>query len=264
MSASAGDGDASPPASNPVQPSGSTSERPVPRERKSDAHSAQLRVQNRRRDHLQRHPEYLTSIEHELAGTFSSTSEISVKFDRRRAELMHVLFFPFFFSRGYIGCLQKKNGGITCKPDPILYERLVKRHQSAAEREAEGRAKGYGRTLEADLVRGETKLADLREAPLSSGSQAPCRTAMMTTGVEETWDLPAESKTHGLELWQAFLTNRFVKGQDEEFEYAAVDGNDEYDGLASMEAEEQWFDDEEPARVDNVARLEGETGVQDF
>lgn len=75
MSASAGDGDASPPARNPVQPFGSTSERPVPRERKSDAHSAQVQVQNRRRDYLQRHPEYLTSVEHELAGTFSSTSK---------------------------------------------------------------------------------------------------------------------------------------------------------------------------------------------
>ncbi|OAA74937.1 hypothetical protein LEL_06925 [Akanthomyces lecanii RCEF 1005] len=215
MSASAGDGDASLPATASSQAAHTTPEKPVPRQRKSDAHSAQVQIQNRRREHLQRHPEYLTSIEHELA-------------------------------------------------DPILYERLVKRHQSAAEREAEGRAKGYGRTLEADLVRGETKLADLREAPLSSASQAPSRPAATTTGIEETWDQPAESKTHGLELWQAFLTNRFVKGQDEEFDYAAVDGNEEYDGLARMEAEEQWFDEEEPARVDDAKRLEGETGVQDF
>ncbi|KAJ4147241.1 hypothetical protein LMH87_001779 [Akanthomyces muscarius] len=215
MSASADDGDASLPATTPGQAAHTTPERPVPRQRKSDAHSAQVQIQNRRREHLQRHPEYLTSIEHELA-------------------------------------------------DPILYERLVKRHQSAAEREAEGRAKGYGRTLEADLVRGETKLADLREAPLSSGSQAPSRPTTTTTGIEETWDQPAESKTHGLELWQAFLTNRFVRGQDEEFDYAAVDGNEEYDGLARMEAEEQWFDEEEPARVDDAKRLEGETGVQDF
>ncbi len=99
---------------------------------------------------------------------------------------------------------------------------------------------------------------------MSSGSQAPSRPTTTTTGIEETWDQPAESKTHGLELWQAFLTNRFVRGQDEEFDYAAVDGNEEYDGLARMEAEEQWFDEEEPARVDDAKRLEGETGVQDF
>ncbi|OAR01717.1 hypothetical protein LLEC1_03254, partial [Akanthomyces lecanii] len=190
-------------------------EKPIPRQPKSDAHSAQVQIQNRRRDYLQRHPEYLTNIEHELA-------------------------------------------------DPILYERLVKRHQSATEREAEGRAKGYGRTLEADLVRGETKLADLRETPLSSGNQTPRPRPTTTTGIEETWDQPAESKAHGLELWQAFLTNRFVQGQDDEFDYAAVDGNDEYDGLARMEAEEQWFDEEEPARVHDATRLEGETGVQDF
>ncbi|KAM0670946.1 hypothetical protein MY8738_007232 [Beauveria namnaoensis] len=138
--------------------------------------------------------------------------------------------------------------------DPILYERLVKRHQSAAEREAEGRAKGYGRTLEADLVRGETKLATLRDAqePSSAG------------GVEEAWDQPAETKAQGLQLWRLFLTDRFVRGRDAEFAYEAIDESEEYDELARREAEEQWFDEEEPMRVDDAALLKGETGIQDF
>ncbi|XWW94294.1 hypothetical protein V2A60_002237 [Cordyceps javanica] len=193
-------------AAGPEQPG--SAEKPVPRQRKSSAHSAQVQIQNRRRAYLQRHPAYFTSVEHELA-------------------------------------------------DPVLYERLVRRHQSAAEREAEGRAKGYGRTLEADLVRGETKLADLRAAAGTAGTAT-------TTGVEEMWDQPAESQAHGVQLWQAFLTHRFVKGRDEEFDYAPVDGNEAYDDLARIEAEEQWFDDEEPTRADDVAALEGETGVQDF
>lgn len=51
-------------------PPSTSPEKPVPRQRKSPAHSAQVQVQNRRREYLQRHPGYLTNIEHELAGTF--------------------------------------------------------------------------------------------------------------------------------------------------------------------------------------------------
>lgn len=45
--------------------------------------------------------------------------------------------------------------------DPILYARLVKQFQTAEERAEEGKAKGYGRTLEASLIRGETNMANM-------------------------------------------------------------------------------------------------------
>ncbi|KAJ3492515.1 hypothetical protein NLG97_g5338 [Lecanicillium saksenae] len=205
-------------SSEPEKAVSSTPDRPVPRQRRSDAHRAQVRTQNRRRAYLQHHPKYFDNIEHELA-------------------------------------------------DPILYERLVKRHQSAAEREAEGRAKGYGRTLEADLVRGETKLSNLRDAAGTSASNfLPGSLAGGGGDIDETWadDQPAESKAHGLELWNKYLAHRFVQGRDEEFDYAAVDGNDEYDDVARMEAQDEWFDEEEPGRADDSAPLQGETGVQDF
>ncbi|KAJ6784629.1 hypothetical protein PWT90_04485 [Aphanocladium album] len=215
--------DISAPVSGPDQADASTpanSDKPVPRQQKSDTHSAQVRTQNRRRAYLQRHPKYFDNIEHELA-------------------------------------------------DPILYERLVKRHQSAAEREAEGRAKGYGRTLEADLVRGETKLSNLRDAAGTSASKFLPDSLSAPGGgggggIDETWDQPVESKAHGLELWNLYLADRFVRGRDEEFDYAAVDGNDEYDDVARREAQEEWFDEEEPGRADDAAPLEGETGFQDF
>lgn len=148
--------------------------------------------------------------------------------------------------------------------DPVLYERLIKRHQSATEREAEGRKKGYGRTLEADLVRGETKISDLRASSSIPGDalQKPA-----STGVDESWDQPAESKQQGLELWREFLTDRFVKGRDEEFDYRAVDASDEFDDLARREAEDVWFEEEEPTRAGEEGdggELQGETGVQDF
>lgn len=177
----------------------------------------------------------------------------------REAEILLLFFFFNLFLFLFSFQREPKTWIKRCKAnphatDPILYERLVKRHQSAAEREAEGRAKGYGRTLEADLVRGETKLATLRDA------QEPSTMG----GVEEAWDQPAETKAQGLELWRLFLTDRFVRGRDAEFAYEAVDGSEEYDGLARREAEEQWFDEEEPMRVDDAALLKGETGIQDF
>ncbi|KAK3182166.1 hypothetical protein K4F52_006535 [Lecanicillium sp. MT-2017a] len=192
-------------------------DRPVPRRPRTDEHQAQIVVQNRRREYLNRHPSYYNSIEHELA-------------------------------------------------NPVLYERLIKRHQTPAEREAEGKAKGYGRTLEADLVRGETKLADLRGAASANGPPPPPTT---TSDVDEVWDQEASDKEHGLELWRQFVADRFIRGRDDEFDYGLVDGRDDLDDGERRDAEDQWFDDEEPswtATSEHDARpqLSGETGVQDY
>ncbi|KAK5999062.1 hypothetical protein PT974_01450 [Cladobotryum mycophilum] len=145
--------------------------------------------------------------------------------------------------------------------DPILYERLVKRYQTPAEREAEGKVKGYGRTLEADLVRGETRLANL------DPSEPSTETGLDATAWEEA---SAESKEHGLELWSTFLQERFVQGRDDEFDYSVVDTNDDLDVEARNEAEDAWFDQEDPGWAsdespsDYTYKKEGETGIQDF
>lgn len=148
----------------------------------------------------------------------------------------------------------------------MLYERLVKRHQSAAERQSEGRAKGYGRTLEADLVRGETKLSDLRpdqssaaESSIAAGPST--RTTRQRLQGGEAWDQEASSKAEGLQLWKEFLEDRFIRGDDDEFDYAAVDGSEDLDVVARADAEDEWFDEEEPNWHDKAS---GETGIQDF
>jgi hypothetical protein len=43
-------------------------DKPVPRPPKSADKQAQIHIQNRRREYLQRHPSYLENKEHELAG----------------------------------------------------------------------------------------------------------------------------------------------------------------------------------------------------
>ena len=50
------------------QPGDVSYDKPVPRDPKSPAKVAQIRVHNRRREYLQRHPSYYESLDHELAG----------------------------------------------------------------------------------------------------------------------------------------------------------------------------------------------------
>ncbi|KAK4039587.1 hypothetical protein C8A01DRAFT_16451 [Parachaetomium inaequale] len=135
--------------------------------------------------------------------------------------------------------------------DPLLYDHLIRRFQTPAEREAEGRAKGYARVLEGSLLRGEERLAKLRG---------------------ETLTPPPKTREEGRGQWEAYLRDRFIRGEDEDFDYAAVDEDEEYDVFEREEREEAWFEEEDPewatsgeegaGRADKV--LLGETGVQDF
>lgn len=92
--------------------------------------------------------------------------------------------------------------------------------------------------------------------------------------IEQAWDTTPENKEHGAELWREFLSERFIRGLDEDFDYDVVDNSDEYDGVARREAEAEWFDDEEPSWADEGESAEegeaprrarhGEMGIQDF
>lgn len=256
-------------------------ERPQPRPPKTPAHAAQIRVRNRRREWLSRHPSYFRSFEHELA-------------------------------------------------DPVLYDTLIRRFQSHEEREKEGRAKGFGRVLEVDLLRGEARLSKLSDgAPrggdggigesLEGSSLRPGENSMdshipqpsrsrsssgprQQPGLDEAptmemnWEELEVLETNDLEKrsapqtaeegrtrWDEFLRLRFVAGRDDDFNYRPIDEDDEYDALERREQEDAWFDNEEPSWVgesdheDDEAEpkrddtkmsverpLTGETGVQDF
>ncbi|KAI0172758.1 coiled-coil domain-containing protein-domain-containing protein [Hypoxylon sp. FL1284] len=264
----------SPPRSSSSSPSPtSTYVKPQPRPPKSPAHAAQIRVQNRRREYLERHPKYFESLEHELA-------------------------------------------------DPLLYDALIRRFQSAEEREKEGRAKGYSRVLELDLLRGEAKLAQLASAstpaPPSSSSTSqgaprqPENSAAPWLPVSATADADAfireyasggdfdgsraggapqprrpETREEGRGRWEDFLRRRFVLGRDDDFDYGAVDEDDDLDAVERRELQDAWFDDEDPGWASDSPeaqaaaaagdagagssekkrkekRLEGETGIQDF
>ncbi|KAI9757454.1 MAG: hypothetical protein M4579_003470 [Chaenotheca gracillima] len=187
--------------------------------------------------------------------------------------------------------------------DPLLYDRCIRRFQSAAEREAEGKRKGYSGVLEADLFRGEAKLAAAlsgrppayiptdppgtaapslsgsgkvgngeTEQPLSRPQQGEINSTYLLPGEEEedeeAGDTP-EDKAAGVTRWQQTMTRRFLAGEDDDFNYAEVDESEAFDDriVEEREAEEKWFDKEEPEWVGidtEKPKVEGETGVQDF
>lgn len=208
--------------------------RPRPRPQRSPEQAAKIRVQNRRREYLQKNPSYFDSVEHEFA-------------------------------------------------DPDLYDTVVRRFQTPAEREAEGRSRGWGKVLESSLMRGEARLERVAssltgDAPLprpphphsttssarktslsevTSGDMAAAAAA--ATAVDAGLvDSKPTTKEEGRAAWEEFLRERFVAGADEEFDYAQVDGNEELDEMEHRDREEEWFDEEDPEWADDDSEGEGE------
>jgi hypothetical protein len=82
---------------------------------------------------------------------------------------------------------------------------------------------------------------------------------------EEEDEVPS-SKEEGLSRWKFEMTLRFLRGDDDEFEYRDVDESEEWDVVERRESEERWFEDEEPEWVGEGedGGVGGDTGVQDF
>ena len=164
--------------------------------------------------------------------------------------------------------------------DPLGYDRLVRRFQTAAEREAEGKKKGYSGVLEADLWRSEAKMEALRRVVEEEGGDGVgyVRGSDGEILVEEEKEEEGGPLTReeGMRRWKGEMERRFLRGGDVDFEYGVVDEGEEFDGEEEREREERWFDEEEATFLldggkgeeddDDGGRgkVEGETGVQDF
>ncbi|EMC93819.1 hypothetical protein BAUCODRAFT_36280 [Baudoinia panamericana UAMH 10762] len=113
--------------------------------------------------------------------------------------------------------------------DPLLYDRLIRRFQTADEREKEGRERGYTGSLEADLVRSEAKLEALRHPDPNSPVVYKRAGDGSIVGVEADEDERAHGREEGRERWVDVMSQRFLRGDDTEFDYSTVDDNEEYD-----------------------------------
>lgn len=112
----------------------------------------------------------------------------------------------------------------------------------------------------ANGVNGEDPGADLQEDGTSSTAAV--------TATDHDNDVDPATREEGRELWNEFLTGRFVRGEDPDFDYSKVDNDDGLDAMERQDEQDAWFDEEDPAWVSGeepgVKKPQGETGVQDF
>lgn len=117
--------------------------------------------------------------------------------------------------------------------------------------------------LESSLLRGEARLADLKSSTDDTTTSEPARDFTTEADFSKT-----KTKEEGLQRWHEFLTERFVRGHDEDFDYTVIDDNEDYDVMERRDAEEAWFDEEDPewaSDADEGAQTtQGQTGIQDF
>jgi hypothetical protein len=130
--------------------------------------------------------------------------------------------------------------------------------------------------LEADLYRSEAKIAALNGQDedgeqVASSSQASLPFVSYVRGEDgevlpEDPDEVPKNKEDGFERWKFEMTLKFLRGEDQDFDYKAVDEDGDLDEIESQEEEQRWFDDEDPEWVEEegVETVGGETGIQDF
>jgi hypothetical protein len=149
--------------------------------------------------------------------------------------------------------------------DPLLYDRIIRRFQSAAEREADGRQKGYSGMLEADLMRSEAKIEALNHPDPNSPLVYQRDASGAITAMEQDEEERPTTREEGERKWREVMTQRFLRGQDQDFDYKAVDEDESYDDIEwdRREREEDYFKEEEAEFV-GEGEKSGETGVQDY
>ncbi|KAH6644076.1 coiled-coil domain-containing protein-domain-containing protein [Boeremia exigua] len=150
--------------------------------------------------------------------------------------------------------------------DPLLYDRLIRRFQTAREREAEGQRKGFSGQMSTDLWRAEAKkdaLAHTDPKSLFVYTRGPQGQIM-----EEDKDDVPMTKEEGKTWWMDEMTQRFLSGADDDFDYKTVDANDKYDDEKERDIQDAYFDSmESDFDSDGEGKekvLTGETGIQDY
>jgi len=151
--------------------------------------------------------------------------------------------------------------------DPLLYDRLIRRFQSHSEREAEGRRKGFSGQMATDLWRAEAKRDALAEP--SSNSLFTYNRGPQGEIIAEDKDEVPMTKDEGKKWWVDEMTQRFLRGGDDDFDYGKVDGNHNYDDPEQeRDLQEAYFESlESDFDSDGEGKekvLTGETGIQDY
>ncbi|KAF2733822.1 hypothetical protein EJ04DRAFT_266475 [Polyplosphaeria fusca] len=151
--------------------------------------------------------------------------------------------------------------------EPILYDRLIRQFQSTAERAAEGYRKGLAGMFATDFV-----LAYEKRDAMANPDQNQLFT--FTRGehggvTADDKDYMPKNKDEGRAWWVDEMTQRFLRGDDKDFEYNQVDSNEKYDDPEEeRDRVDAYFDSmESDFDTDGEGKekvLTGETGIQDY
>ncbi|KAF2492789.1 hypothetical protein BU16DRAFT_90857 [Lophium mytilinum] len=149
--------------------------------------------------------------------------------------------------------------------DVLLYDHLIRRFYTPAENVAADTAKGFADALEADLLRSEAKA----EAVKNPNPKHDFVYYRQTNGVIVSADKGEEmDQEEALEAWRFEMRWRFIRGEDDQFNYKTVDENPAYDDPeAEREMQDAYLDapdDDLDMGVDMDAELTGETGILDY
>jgi len=151
---------------------------------------------------------------------------------------------------------------------PVLYEKLVLRHKSRSERIDEERA-SKSRTLTNVLLDAGDhveKLQRQRDRTDEERSRDEARQEQERGIAEMTSKEVLADRDKSMELLERMVREKFLAGEDDEFDYSTVDENSDWDDWETLEEDfrAKYFDQESPESEEEGKGLTGETGVQDF
>ncbi|PNS17968.1 hypothetical protein CAC42_3927 [Sphaceloma murrayae] len=149
--------------------------------------------------------------------------------------------------------------------DPLLYDRMIRHFQSAAEREEDGKKKGYSGKLEADLTRAEAKIHALANPDPNSPLVYRRDAGGTIVAVDQNEEDRPRTKQQGQQKWREVMEQRFLRGEDYEFNYAAIDNNVDYDDREeeTRQVEDAYFAEQVEEYLGDGSPA-AQTGVQDF
>ncbi|KAH9809817.1 coiled-coil domain-containing protein [Teratosphaeria destructans] len=149
--------------------------------------------------------------------------------------------------------------------DPLLYDHLVRQFQTPEERERAGRERGHTGNMEADFVRSESRLEALRHPNPNSPVVYKRGPDGSIVSVDADAGEKAQSKEQAWERWKDIMGQRFLRGDDDQFDYKAVDENDDFDDRQEEDREDlDKYVGAQEAEFVGDGTPKGETGVQDF
>ena len=142
---------------------------------------------------------------------------------------------------------------------------MIRQFQSTAEREAEGRSKGYSGTLEADLMRSEAKIDALSHPDPNSPLVYRRDDQGSIMAVDQNEEDRPKNKEEGRDKWRECMEHRFLRGEDKDVDYKAIDESDDYNDWSeeTRRMEDDYFAGEQEEYIGDGEKS-GDTGVQDF